>query len=355
MGKSIAAVVLLAAALFAADRFLTAREGAERAGARKVGRLVPPEEREGKAAGSIEIAGGGGSAAYALGAEGWRCTSYRNAPASGDRIQSLVQKLLESEGLVLSRDPASASQFGFDGPAMRTVTLRTAPTPQEPQGKAIASIDVGNAYQAGERCHLRRHGEAPVWLAETDPHPELEAPPGGLLPPLLDPSLVPMVWLQGAKRVRGLAIERLGAPKLELELRDKQISPEEMRQGKLPFDWYSKGAAGETLCDPQLALAFTSYLMRAPYLDVVDPQAAAALGFEQSIAKITLIPMEGAPADLFVANGKVPGRMLVYNAATKTAYELATEQATLLLPVEKQLTDPASPNPWRAILQSGGR
>jgi hypothetical protein len=358
MWKAILGAALAAIVLAAADRALSSNEESGRVNTKKVGRLVPFLERGGgvKFAGSVAEAleveyGKGTVVQYALVNGLWRCPTYRNAPAAEDRVKGVVNKLLEAEGIVETRDGARAAEFGLDTTA--EITLRPYWKVDEMVRRAapVVTIQVGRAVEGDAGSFMRRVGELDIWKVDSNPLPELARTPGSPLPAMLDPSIVPMAWLQSSKQVKTIKIERVGSPAVELEMREKQVSPEEIRQGKLPFDWVSKGAAGEKVCDSNLAMGFTGFLMRAPYADVVEPSKIPSLGLEQSAARIVLVPREGAPLELYVKPSAVAGRTLVYNTAVQTAYEMPSDLAELLLPSEDQLVNPASPNPWKAILQ----
>jgi hypothetical protein len=358
MWKPVLAVALAAAVLAAVDRALTSSETSARVNTKKVGRLVPFAERGGgvKPVGTIPAAleveyGKGTVVQYGLTAGVWRCFTYRNAPAAEDRVKGVVNKILEAEGIVETRESKRAAEFGLDTPA--TITLRLYWTPEDMARKAppAAVVDVGRAVEGDAGSYMRKHGELDIWAVDANPLPELVRVPNSPLPALLDPSIVPMYWLQASKQVKAIKIERTGAPAVDLEMREKQISPEEVRQGKFPFDWISKSASGEKVCDSKLAMGFTGFLMRAPYADIVDPTRIPQLGFENSQARVTLVPREGAPLELYVKASAVAGRSLVYNAACQAAFEVPSDFANLLLPSEEQLVNPASPNPWSQILQ----
>jgi hypothetical protein len=360
MWKQIIACALLFAGLFVWDWTMTKSEEDVARNTVRVGRLVSKQERDRAAATAVVVEYRTGEKfIYAKVAQDqWKCLNYRNAIASGERIErGLINKLFESEGHVQSDDSSLAPQYGLDTASMVKVSVHGPGfDAKTATGDRIAQIDVGAPSHDRDGCFMRRSGEQKIWAMDSNPHPELDRPPGVKLPPLLDPSLIPMYWVMAAQRVMAVKVERAGAAAFELEVRDKQISPEDMKQGKSPFDWYFKKGGNEMLCDQTAAMGFTSILMRAPYSDVIDASEFSKLGFDKPAAKLTLTPSAGAPMEIFLAGAESPNRKFsIYNAATQSVYEVEKGLANYLFPLEAELITPGR-NIWKPLMdQMSGR
>ena len=229
MWKTIVVITILLAALVGADVALSASEGNERASVKKVGRLVPKEERDRGQPAALVVDSAGKKTIYASTPNGWRCLTYRNAVAAQDAVQSVINKTFEAEGIVQSRDSALSHQYGLDVPSSMRLEVHGPKWEKDAKQDLIVAVDLGNPHIEKDGSFMRRAGETAIWSVDSNPHLELDVPAGSPLPAMLDPSIVPTYWLQQAKQVRTIRIERAGAPVLEMEIRDKQISPEEMR------------------------------------------------------------------------------------------------------------------------------
>lgn len=356
MWKSFVACGVLLGGLVVWDVLLTNREDEARRNIVRVGRLFTKEERAAKETKGIVIETQAGEkfTYKKISADEWRCTSYKNAIASTEHIErGLLTKIFESEGHVQSDDSRLAAQYGLDGPSMLRVTVH-GPGLLEKTERAdvIAAVDIGNSLQDKEGSFMRRTGQQKIWSMDANPHPELDRPAGVKIPPLLDPSMVPMFWFAKAQRVKRIKVERGNAKPFELEVRDKQISPEEMRQGVSPIDWYFLQDGKEKLAEQPAALAFTTVLMRAPYSDVLESTQPVfeALGFNRPAAKLTLTPAEGPPMELYVGSVATPSKKYaIYNSTTQLIYECEVGIVNLLFPQEPMLLTPGA-NPWKQLL-----
>ncbi|MFN0206853.1 MAG: DUF4340 domain-containing protein [Planctomycetota bacterium] len=355
MMKQIAGCAIILGGLIVWDRVMTANEDELKANTVRVGRIVSKEERERKtpAAIVIETQGGDKFTFVKTAPEIWKCSSYRNAIASTERIErGLINKLFESEGHVQSDDSKLAAQYGLDVAGMFIVTVHgDGFIKNKGADDVIAKIDIGAAAHDRDGCFMRRHGEQKIWAMDSNPHPELDRPAQVKIPPLLDPSIIPMYWLSSAQRVAKIKVERSGAAAYELEVRDIQITPEEMKQGKSPFEWYYKKTGVEDrLCEQTAAVGYTSILMRAPYSDVLDVAMFSKLGFDKPAAKLTLTPGQGTPMEIFLGGVMTPNRKFaIYNAATQAIYEVEPGLVEYVFPKEGELITPGR-NVWKPLM-----
>lgn len=416
MMKSMVFVVVALAGAVAWDLSLSRSEGALRASTMRVGRfakLGKPEHRKADTATRIVVTASSGQKwEYVKEADGWRCPSYNSAPASEEKIKSVITKAFEAEGIIQTFDPARHGEFGlgkgsgFQLDAKGIYREDRTPKSDNPfagmAGDSSPKVwgpdepwefawDVGNATIDREGSFVRRRGENAVWHVDQNSHMELDPTPGSKLPPLLDGAIVPMSWLQSAKQIRRVTVQIDGGDQYELELREKQITPDEMKQGKSPFEWWLKdqkkfppgpsaaflnppprtmpdpkaspeskpaepvvGAVAEdgyAVTEHQQSLSFTSFVMRAPMTDVLAEAQHKSLGFDKSRAKISLVPMEGEPCDLYVSY-QGGSKAAVYNTALRTAYEIDAAVVELLAPSIAQLMQAGAQGmPWRPWLQ----
>lgn len=354
MWKSIVGLALASAFLFAADRGLAAREDAVRTGTRKVGRLVPFAERGLAEPEALEATvGHGGTHVYALTNGDWRCVTYRDAPANEELVKGVIQKLFRAEGIVISPNGERASQLGFADAPAAVLRVHRSKAARERGEKPIAVVEVGRTLDNGAGSFVRRGGERAIWSIDQSVLPDL-APTRGAphLPPLLDPSLIPIAWLQRAHFPKAIRIERKGSPAFDLEIREKRVTQEELRQGKLPYDWVVVSPSGERICDPGLSNSYTTFLLRAPYADVIDPKRIPELGFDAFEARVTIVPRTGTELQLVVKPSQTAGRSLVWNTASGSAFEVPSDFARLLTPSEDQLATEGASDPWRPFSQN---
>lgn len=351
------------AALVALDLWLADREAEDRR-VEKVGRLFTEEERKRPAAGLTVQAGSESFVYVKIAPDEWRCINYKSAIASTESIEKgLISRIFETEGHVQSDDPKLVQQYGFDGTGMFKIAVHggefaaAALKGVAPAGDVIASVDIGNALADRDSSFMRRSGRPSIWSMDSNVRPLLERPQGFKLPPLLDPGIIPSFWLQKSQRIKMIRVQVSGKIDYELEVRDVQVSPEELKQGKSPFEWVYKKSGSEKLCEQSNALSYTTFLTRAPYADIIEASKFNTLGFDKPVAKLTITPGQGAPMEIFVGSTTLQGgRRAVYNATTKVAYECDGNLLGYLLPQDSLLLSGAV-NPWKQLLemmQGGG-
>jgi hypothetical protein len=343
MAKRILAALLALAALVAWERSLSARERAERRDSMRIGRLVSKEEREGRTLAALRVEQAGAAHAYARVGGRWRCTTYRGALASEDRINSLLKNLFEAEGIVQTRDRAREADYGLAASEAARLEFL------EPDGKPLLSFELGRSTGDGEGAFLRRTGAAEIWSVDQDPHAELDRSSAPGLPPLHELTVVPAGWPGSARTLQRIEVERAGQPPYALELRERAVTPEEMREGASPFEWILvRGGPGgpEEPCAPPLGVGYSTFLTRAPYAEVLEPALAAEMGLDRPVARVALVPAEGEPCSVVLAPSQHVDRMVVACDAAGMAYAVLPEVAELLFPAPEMLLPTAPGNPW---------
>ncbi|MBM3976277.1 MAG: hypothetical protein FJ299_04725 [Planctomycetes bacterium] len=342
---SIACTAVLAAALLAADRLLDARRASTRRAELRIGRLVPKEERERAAVAGLKLELGKDALVYVNESGRWK-SSWKNAVGSKERLESLIRKLHEAEGMVQSDDPARAAGFGFDPLRVTRVTLLG------PALESLGSFELGSGFSDRERCFVRRAGEPRIWDVDVNPWDEL-APPGPGLPPLVHPFTMPYDWPgEDAGLMESVEVERPDGTAYRLTLHQLELTPEQMQEGKQPYEWRLARGPEEALpTTGYLGAGYTLFLVKVPYLDLVEPSEAATLGFDAPRGRVRLRPSKGEPAELVLAARLSQGRHALRCSLTGLVFRIDPEVQAILFPSAEQLLPPATDNPWDPYLR----
>jgi len=344
-------VLILAAllvALVAVDRSQRDTAAERRQDALRVRAFVPAAQREGKAVAVVRVQDGDGTVhLYGREAGLWRCLDFRAAPALGDGLEQLISGLFEAQGVVLSEKPQQPHDYGLDVPSMRTISLHGAAwTPKDPTGDQVVAIDVGAAVVGADGCYARVRGEHAIWTIDVDPGAITGREPSAR-PSLIDPALVPAAWPGVSPRLQSIRVARVGQPAYQLEMRAREISPEEAMQGVPGFEWILKregGAEEKTAFAP--AVGFSGHLLSAPWAEVVDSALATTLGFDAPRAEVTLTGGGGDPCRLVLGSRTPSGRLAVFNSASSLVYEVDPAEEALLFPAAEAFAEGATVNPW---------
>ena len=151
--------------------------------------------------------------------------------------------------------------------------------------------------------------------------------------------------------VQRIEVTRKDGEKYELLRREKKISPEDMKTGQLPWDWFLKRDGKEELCPPGPSNGFAFFLQRAPIKAVLDPRTAAALGMDSPAARVALYPGTGEPLALVLGGATPGGGTAVKNTLTGSIFEATPEVAGLLAPRAADLQSADAQNPWDAFMR----
>jgi hypothetical protein len=146
-----------------------------------------------------------------------------------------------------------------------------------------------------------------------------------------------------------------------LERRERALDPAAVQPGMLPWTWVLAGGGAPeldvTLADG-VAGAFTGFLERLPYVDVLDAARKDELGLGAPVATVTLEPRTGAP--LVLAFGRSEGEkpVALWVAASGTVFQVAAQTARLAVPEPERLTaerEEGTEDPWSAVLRAAGQ
>ncbi len=356
LAKPLFVLVIVAGGLAIADGVLSRAASETRAASSRVRRLVPPEKREVALVAAVEVSDTARGTKHLYGrTDGiWRCLTYRSAVANGSQVESVLKKLFEGEGIVKSKDPAQSATYGLAPPSLIRLVLHGANAVATPAGDPIFQFEVGDPAPAVNGCYVRIAGAKEIWAIDLNLREEL-APPGlGALPPMLDLQAVPLAWPGMQKGIAKLVVEVGGVPPFELEGRRREISPDEMRQGKSPWEWFVVRPGGEAVAEQDLAMAYLSFFLRAPCADVVDTSDTsthAALGLDRPRARVTVHPHEGEPLVITFGGGTAAGAIPVFDPFSRTVRALAAPLLPLAAPAAEQLLPGAPGNAWEAVLK----
>jgi hypothetical protein len=331
------------------DRSLRLREEERRAASSRVRQLVPREFREGKlvAAIRLEAPGRGETLLYGRSKETWRCLSRFGAPADEGKIQSLLEKLFTTQGIVQTRNEIG---YGFGSDSVLILSLHGPQVFKQPKGDLLFAFEIGMAILGAEGCYVRKAGQKEVVAVTANLREELEWRGGKDLPPLVDPHIVPAAFAPrgGPRRIE---VHRADGEGYELLRRDRKVEPEELKAGRLPWDWVLALDGKEVELPPGPVNSYTGFLLRATFAAVLDPKTASERGLDNPAAKLTLHGAEGDPATLEVGKQGAGGGWPVRNAPAQSLVEVTGETAALLAPRAADLQT-ADKNPWEELLKS---
>jgi hypothetical protein len=338
----------LAVGLFAWDRALLDDERAARETANRIGRLIPREAREGLEVGGLTLQSGAGAAhAYALGDDGnWRCTSLHDALCEKDRIDQLLRELLEAEGVVQAADRPREREFGFGQDATWTLGVHA-------RGAAAPAftVEIGGAMPDPARCFARLAPRPQVWEIDVDLRKYFDLPPGYTLPPLVDPRVVPRAWLTASKRLDRIAVRGPGVD-YALQVRERQVSEDDLKRGVRPYQWFLIEKDRETACPDLVAAQYTSYLFQVPFTTVADAaQVPQRGGTMEPAATVSFIPEEGEPLEIRVGAPAGNGFGYLFCTFSGSLIEVRAELVNLMFPEPATLLADTQQTPWDRYLQ----
>ena len=213
------------------------------------------------------------------------------------------------------------------------------------------TFELGRSLPGRDACFVRRVGEPRVWLLESDPRLRLDAPSAAGLPPLLDPHVVPAAWPGWQAGLARVDVRVDGEPRFVLE---KRVPPPDATadpRQRPSFLWVLDPGLSERVAASLQSTAYTLFLSRIPYTDVLGPRDREALGLANPVATLELTAADGAVLALAVGRALPDGRLPVWNGFTNRPYLLANDVAGLLVPPREAFTTTGEENPWDPYLR----
>lgn len=342
----------LVLALFLAERFLAGRETRARSEGRRVGTLFTRAEAENlRKQPALRVEASGESHSFGRVEGLWRCLSYHSAPADGRALQALLDAIAGAEGIVHTTDSAAAAQYGINVPTTLRVSIQGPRAQQDPGGDVLATLEIGTAEGAREGCFVRKKGTREIWSIAENLRAPLEARIAPGLPPLLAPSAVPTTWLEGGELARLTLVH--GSETVRVERRERELTPEAAQPGMRPWKWVAIDAAG---AETEIGEGYPSFLLRLPYVDVLDAASRAERGLDAPVATLTLESRSGAPLRLAFDAADAGGRVALWVAASEALYLVDPEVFRLAVPDAPLLaTPPGDEDPWSRALRALGQ
>jgi hypothetical protein len=349
--RRLLALALVCVLLGAWERALAGRARKARGARTTVGRLLPSAEREAMPIAAVRVLEGDGTQhLYARGGGRWRCLTLFDAPADGDAIGALVERLSEAEGTRLDVPSDALATYGIGTSDTLRVQLCGAGVLSDPSGDVLAAFDLGRRLPARGGGFARRVGTPEVWEIDSDPRDVLEQRVAPHLPPLLATGIVPAAFSGQRAGVRTVRAASGGVELFALTRRTVELTPEEVQNGIAPFVFDLTGGGATRPASGQHALAYTVHLLRARWADLLDPREADALRRDPA-AVIELRADDGEAATLLLGAPRPDGAVAVWSRESAAHYLVSGEVAALLVPTAAELTDPAAENRWEAELR----
>lgn len=357
-----------AAALFSWERSLDTDEVAARDVQHRIGRLIRADERTAIAPADEPESRGAqrfGRTPVSVGTVGepkflyrpdaagvFRCPNVFDTIADESAIDALRKSLLEAEGVVKTRDPARAKEYGFDLPHSIEVSLHGPVVDPDGDQDVRFTVQLGNRSADGKGCYVRRGDDPGVWLIGSDPWGPLALDQNRGRPPLLDPHVIPRIWPGESRRIDRHEVFHADGTSLAITLHDIEISEEEMRKGKSPYEWHLHVGGAEQLANQTSAVMWSSFLFFAPWALLIDPAQTDALGFDDPWARIELTPAMGEPCRLRISQRPLENGMWpVLNENTKGVFGIPTAVRDLLAPRPDVFDEAFEGNPWQPYMQ----
>ncbi|MEX1025602.1 MAG: hypothetical protein WD226_11060 [Planctomycetota bacterium] len=355
MTRAIVGFAVLFGALFAWDRALSREARVKRAARTRVDFVIPPERRQALPVAALRVEIPGEPELLLARVKGdWRALSYERAHADRVAVAALVRALTETQGTIVSEDPAAAQQYGIGGGRSVVVTLAGPKVLDDPAGDVLEAFELGRSLGERGAGFLRRRGSPAIWRIESDPKALLapRAAPG--LPPLLDPAVIPGTWNGWAAGLADVFVDHADGTSLHLERRLRDPATDPPAAGETPWRWWV-GGDDDFPAAPTPARGYELFLARAPFVEVVDASRAQELGLETPATRLTLAADGLEPLEVLIGVPLADERVPVFAPALGRLVLVTPAVARLLAPPAAWL-DPADPrNLWDPYLRETRR
>ncbi|MCB9896990.1 MAG: hypothetical protein H6825_03185 [Planctomycetes bacterium] len=352
--KSLLIKLLLAAAaygLWTWNADLARVEAEARQASNRVGRLVDPSERDAMRVAAVTVTSGAGQSWMYARVDGlWRCLDAGRTVADEAAIAGLVDAILRAEGVARTDDPSRFGDYGIGTPDGWTVTLHGSEVLTRPDKDVQLELAIGLPVEGLDGCFVRRADRDVVWAIDTDPRSALDEHPEGQ-PPLLDHGVMPAVWPGQGIRLDKIQVDRVDGVRFQLDLREEEISPDDMQRGLSPWKWWMLRPDVEAVeCHPMLATAYTVFLRQCEWAEVVPPDKANTVGLELPTARVLLVTSDEKVTQLVFGAVLADGRVPMFNSFSNQVVLLDESTASLLTPSADQLLPGTPTNLWDLAL-----
>ena len=336
---------LLLAALLAWDRSLTARREVQREQTSRVGPLLDEDPFLQRQVAAVRLDSGDDVHLYVFHDGLWRCVTYHNAPALNEPIEAIIPALINAQGVIRSTDPADAPSFGFDDQHPLRLSVSGSEVFTHHAGDVIYAFDLGRSILATGGSYVRPVNTDTIWAIDHDFHHLLAPDETSSIPPMLEPHIVPRTW-PGVRQ---------GPTRLTIQHGDRTIQitrePADPADDGLQWQWHVQEGAAAYLGDVLQVTSYAVFLTRAPFADVLPPQAGDPYRLGNPLAVITDEIADGPPLQLIIGGPGPGGGPVVLNSLTGVAYEIEPDITGRMLPDIDLLLDGERGNPWEPWLR----
>jgi hypothetical protein len=326
-------VLLLAcfAALWGLDRHFENRAEGDRV--RDSAFLLPGGERSPPVAAvarmELVLPGSDFRWSYVLRKDGWHIPDHRDAFALGQEIQGIERSFLESLGTIVGTAPAEQSHFGLE----RSDAMEAAFFDSSDKLLLRAWAGVVVPGQRASECFMTAAGGDLILHVHANPWSFVSWTPGGKLPPLLDPKVIPVALGRG-----GIAHITFGGrePPPIAELIRREI-PQDLRQRLGPdrgprYEWYGKLPGGEEKrVNDSVAWAYASSILGLTFDELLGARSGREALFEPPAVSLAL-QYDGDAKDTLVLGGVEKGNRYLLNSTTGQVFLISLEKAKGLSP-----------------------
>jgi hypothetical protein len=326
------AVVGAFAAAAGAIALALAAGGADDGTPARVERLVPPERLGGRTVAALSLVEDGRERLYLRSKGLWRARDSYGAVCDASAVEAFLRDVLQARGVALPGDGAQALASGAPG-ALR-VALHGPRVLAEDGGDVLAAVEY--AAPASGAAFARLDGDGRVLAVDGDPRRRLEE-----REPFLDRRVLAGIFTPEFAGFERIFVDTADSG---FELDSETPAAGEQRA------WFVVSGGARSPASFWRVGGYVSLWVRLRWDEVLDPRAAAGLGLDPPLARITLQPSAGAPFEVRVAAPDAAGRLAIQNGATGVVMAVRADLLPLVVPAASELTREDGANPWEAWL-----
>ncbi len=350
MLRGIAVLAATLAALVLWDRTLSERHAVEREESGRIRKLIEDELREELVVAGIRVQTSvGEDFLYARSRGVWRLVEPPVGTYARESVLlSLVESLIEAEGVVLTDDKLRSKSYGFGSDIAIRVTLHGTQLRKAEDEDVLFCVDLGYPIPATQGAYVRPLGTHEVWAIDRNPRTALTRDPGSSFPPMLDPYVIP----GSAGAVYGgferISITRAGGESFALERQARTPQAE----GEADHEWVLVGQDGSREVGHEIpTTGYSLFLRRIHYDRIIGPADLDPDVAGSPSVRIALVPLRGEPFELLIGSPTRSGGRTLVNTGTGTAFGVSQEVFDLLVPTTGSFSELEEGNPWHEYIQ----
>ena len=279
---------------------------------------------------------------YRFDGSAWRYPDYFNAYVQTNRVEQLLNGILNGMGSIVGTDREAFPRFGLSPEQTTAVRLTDA------SGGGFLELWVGQDLPGRDasESYVQIAGWDTVYHFHANPRLEMgPALPGK--PPMIDPNVFPRAI---PRKPIVKVIYRAGPTKT---LRRVTIADSLGSLGRLPegpmYEWYVVFRGKEKACNTASAFAYIGFLSGLQYEALYDPHIPESeYGFDRTKRVLYLEDIEGAVDTLEVGRQHAKGGAYLRLRTTGQVFSVTSRKADLLFPTTEALLDTLPrPSPYR--------